>query len=277
MRNLMKQTSATAQPKAVKMQKNQMAMLFFWLMLGSISLLVLAKNVHAADENVGNLYEKTYKAQNQQNLKSLAENPDTKMYVGKNQAEDNISMLESGFDLMGTSGFTAKEVAPDLALSFGKSIKADQVLVYAKEAKKPKKSRMEFIKEKAKKGGEIEEKDLIEERSFEYYASYWAKLPMPLFGVHLIKLNQVSQDPETDEIKKVAEKGLKIIAVIQGSPAAQAGILRSDSLLKMGDAEMNKADDLFAAVKKYQGQTVPVLVKRGEEEITMQVALGSRK
>ena len=65
--------------------------------------------------------------------------------------------------------------------------------------------------------------------------------------------------------------------MIQESPAAKAGIIRSDSLLKMGDAEMNKPDDLFAAVKKYQGKTVPVTVLRGEEELTMDVALGSRK
>lgn len=269
---------AIVQVKAlnVEARKKQVNSLFFWLLVGCLSLLCLAPIANAAYDAI-NLYEKNFKAQNQQQLKSQNPNPDTKIFVGKKQGDDNISMLESGFDLIGTSGFTAKEISPDSALAFGKQLKADQVLVYSKEAKKPKKSKIEFIKEAAKKGGEIELKDLEEEKEYDYYASYWAKLPMPLFGVHLIKLNEVSQEPETGEIKKVAQKGLKLIAVIQESPAAKAGILRGDSLLQMGDADMNKPDDLFAAVKKYQGQTVPVKVLRGEQEMTMQVALNSRK
>lgn len=277
MRKLNQQGDVNVRAVTLKTQKNRVAVLFFWLMLGCLSLLVWTKGSHAADENVANPYEKNFKAQNQQQLKSANSVPDTKIYVGKKQEDDNISMLESGFDLIGTSGFTAKEVSPDSALAFGKQLKADQVLVYSKEAKKAKKSKIEFIKEAAKKGGEIELKDLEEDKEYDYYASYWAKLPMPLFGVHLIKLNQVSQEPETGEFKKVAQKGLKIIAVIQDSPAAKAGIMRTDSLLKMGDAQMNQPDDLFAAVKKYQGKTVPVTVLRGEEEMTMDVALGSRR
>lgn len=276
MRGIRKQAIVQVKALNVEARKKQVNSLFFWLLVGCLSLLCLAPIANAADDAI-NLYEKNFKAQNQQALKSMNHNPETLIFVGKKQAEDNISMLESGFDLIGTSGFTAKEISPDAALAFGKKLKADQVLVYSQEAKKPKKSKMEFIKEAAKKGGEIELKDLEEEKEYDYYASYWAKLPMPLFGVHLIKLNEVSQEPETGEIKKVAQKGLKLIAVIQESPAAKAGILRGDSLLKMGDAEMNKPDDLFAAVKKYQGQTVPVKVLRGEQEMTMQVALNSRK
>lgn len=276
MSGIRKQAIVQAKVLDADTRKKQANSLFFWLLVGCLSVLCLAPIVNAAD-NAINLYEKNFKAQNQQGLKSMNPNPETLIFVGKKQAEDNIAMLESGFDLIGTSGFTAKEISPDSALVFGKQLKADQVLVYSKEAKKPKKSKMEFIKEAAKKGGEIELKDLEEEKEYDYYASYWAKLPMPLFGVHLIKLNEVSQEPETGEIKKVAQKGLKLIAVIQESPAAKAGILRGDSLLKMGDADMNKPDDLFAAVKKFQGQTVPVKVLRGENELTMDVALGSRK
>ncbi len=277
MSEIRKQHLVEANTANIAAKKNQLVNLLFWLLLGCLSLQLWVQTAHAADDADKNLYEKNFKQQNQQQLKSINPAPDTQIYVGKNQNEDNISMLESGFDLIGTSGFTAKEISPDFALAFGKKLKADQVLVYSKEAKKPKKSKMEFIKEKAKSGGEIELKDLEEEKEYAYYASYWAKLPMPLFGVHLIKLNQVSQDPETDEIKKVAQKGLKIIAVIQDSPAARAGIMTTDSLLKMGDAQLNQPDDLFAAVKKYQGQTVPVTVLRGEQEMTIEVALGARK
>ena len=61
-----------------------------------------------------NLYEKNYKEQNNSNLKSMQANPDTKMYVSNHFDDDNISMLESGYDMMGSSGFEAGSIAPDL-------------------------------------------------------------------------------------------------------------------------------------------------------------------
>ncbi len=263
-------------------QKNpqRTALIVFFSILSIIGMMIAMQTLSFAEAAIVNLYAKNYKEQNPQQLKSMEANPDTKMYVSNHKDKDNISMLESGYDLMGTSGFTATEISPDLALQHGKTIKADTVLVYSKYGSaKTKQSKLAFIKEKAKKnGGEIDEKDLVEEDvQYDYYASYWAKLPMPLFGIHIIKLNQVSQDPETDEVKKEAQKGLKILAVIKDSPAAKAEILKGDNLLKMADTTINKPDDLFAAVKKYQGKTIPVVVQRGEQEMTLNVALNSRK
>jgi len=254
----------------------------FFSILSLISIMIAMQTFSFAEvaktTNV-NLYAKNYKEQNPQKLQSMEKSPDTKMYVSNHKDEDNISMLENGYDLMGTSGFTATEISPDLALQQGKAIKADMVLVYSKYGSaKTKQSKLAFIKEKAKlNGGVIDEKDLEEEAvEYDYHASYWAKLPTPLFGIHIIKLNQVSQDPETDEIKKVEQKGLKILAVIKDSPAAKAEILKGDNVLKIGEATINKPEDLFAAVKKYQGQSIPVLIQRGDQEMKMNVALNSR-
>jgi hypothetical protein len=83
-----------------------------------------------------NLYEQHYKAQNGGNLKSMEARPDTKMYVSNHDDEDNISMLETGYDMIGSSGFEAGGIAPDLALEHAKLIKADVVLVYSKYASK---------------------------------------------------------------------------------------------------------------------------------------------
>ena len=161
--------------------------LISFLAIGSV---FFAANIHAAD-NV-NLYAKNYKAQNQNNLKSLSANPDTKMFVSNHKDEDNIAMMEDGFDMMGTSGFEAGNVSADLALAYGKSIKADTVLVYSKygSAKTPD-SKIQLIKEAMKTKREVTAKDLEpEEEKYNYYASYWAKLPTPLMGVHVIKLVQ---------------------------------------------------------------------------------------
>ena len=264
-------TNKVASLSMFQSQKKQLERML--LVLLGLGTLFYAFNVYAAE----NPYEKNYRVQNSNNLKSLSPAPDTKMYVSNHKDEDNISMLESGYDMMGTSGFDATDTPADLALQFGKTIKADTVLVYSKygSAKTPA-SKLQLIKEAAKRGGEIDAKDLEEPATeYQYYASYWAKLPMPLLGVHLIKLKPMA-DPDSD-VKPVDEKGLNIIAVIKESPAAKAGIVKGDVLLKLGDVDLNKPDDLFAAVKRYEGQAVPVELMRDQSNMKVTVALNSRK
>lgn len=246
------------------------------LSLIGLSALLLARQSHAAEVNP---YEQNYQEQNTYHLKSQSDNPDTKILASNHKDDDNISMLESGYDLMGTSGFTATEAAPELALQYAKSIKADAVLVYRKYGSaKTSHSKLEFIKQAAKKGGEIDAKDLVDEPvNYAYYASYWAKLPMPILGVHVIKLKRQVDTDDAEAAQVVEEPGLKIIAVIQESPAAKAHIVKGDALLKIGDVTLVKPDDLFAAVARYQGQVVAIELQRGDAEIKTTVALNTRK
>lgn len=260
------QTQVLAQKKA--------PITFMLLSLLSLGTLLLATQLHAEEAN---LYTKNYQAQNANQPKSQSENPDTKMYVSNHKDDDNISMLESGYDMMGSSAFKGKDdVAVDGALQQGKAIKADTVLVYRKySSAKTASGKIELYREAAKHGGEIDAKDLVDEPTeYSYYASYWVKLPMPLLGVHVIKLVKAASDAGE---KRAEEQGLKIIAVIKESPAAKANIVKGDTLLKIGDVELKKADDLFAAVKRYQGQTVDVVLRRGDEDIKTTVALNSRQ
>jgi membrane-associated protease RseP (regulator of RpoE activity) len=197
------------------------------------------------------------------------------MYVSNHKDEDNISMLENGYDMMGTSAFDATDTPADQALQFGKTIQADTVLVYSKYgSQKTASSKLQMVKEAAKNGGEIDAKALEEPAmEYQYYASYWAKLPKPLLGVHIIKLKQRANP---DNQKATDEKGLNIIAVIKDSPAAKAGMVKGDVLLKIGEMELIQPDDLFAAVKRYAGQTVPVELAHNQENVKVTVALNSR-
>jgi len=184
-------------------------------------------------------------------------------------------MLEDGYDMIGSSGFSATEAAPDLALQHAKAIKADTVLIYKKyESAKTASSKVQLIKEAAKKGEDIDPNDLVEEPTqYYFYASYWAKLPMPLLGVHIIKLKKSTNEDDTEA---QAEPGLRVIAVIKDSPAAKAGIARGDTVMKIGDMALVNADDLFAAVKKYAGQTVAVALERKGVPAEVSVAINSR-
>jgi hypothetical protein len=240
-------------------------------LLGLLLLLAVSTNIYAAE----NLYEKNYKAQNLGNLVSLQANPDTKMFVSNHKDEDNISMLEDGYDLMGSSGFEATDVAPELALQHAKSIKADTVLVYRKYGSaKTKASKLQLIKEAARKGGgEVDTKDLVEEPTqYKYYASYWAKLPTPLLGVHIIKL--ASRDSETEQV--IENKGLKVLAVVKDSPAAKAGLSRGDVLLKIKDVELGKPEELSSVVRQFQGQNVAIEYEREGTKNIAQAHINSR-
>ncbi len=241
-------------------------------MLKNLAGLVILVGLHTSSFAAENLYEKNYKAQNTTNLVSLQANPDTKIYVSNHKDDDNISMLENGYDMMGTSGFEAGDVAPELALRHAKSIKADTVLIYKKYGSaKTAASKIQMIKEAAKKGGgEIDAEDLIEEPTqYKYYASYWAKLPMPLLGVHVIKLV-----PKGEDVAPV--DGVNIIAVIQGSPAAQSGLLRGDVLMTLGGKAVNRPEELAALVGELQGQTIPVAILRDGEAKTLQAQINKR-
>jgi hypothetical protein len=244
-----------------------------WMLMGLLATgtLLMASKLLAADANP---YESNYKAQNTGNLSSLEAKPESKMYVSNHKDEDNISMLESGYDLMGSSGFEGSDVLPELALQHAKAIKADTVLIYKKYGSaKNSASKLELIREAAKKGGEIDDKDLKEEPiQYKYYASYWAKLPTPLLGVHIIKL--ASRDAETEQV--VEKKGLKVLAVIKDSPAAKAGLLRGDVLLKISDVELNKPEELSPLVSKFQGQNVPIEYERAGVKVATKAQINQR-
>lgn len=248
-----------------------------WMLVSllTIGTLFMAGKLLAAE----NLFEKNYKAQNNGNLVSLQASPDTKMYVSNHKDDDNISMLENGFDMMGSSGFAAGEVPADLALQHAKAIKADTVLVYTKfGSAKTAASKIAVIKEAAKKGGGVvEDKDLIEDPTqYDYYASYWAKLPSPLLGVHIIKLVLVAEDEEEAAANKKINTGLKILAVIKDSPAAKAGLKRGDTLYKIADVELNKPEELSGVVRKYQGENVTIEFERAGVKNTANAQINTR-
>lgn len=220
-----------------------------------------------------NPFEENYYAQNQASLTSMQTQPETQMLRGTKQADDNTSMLENGFDLMGSSSFDADEVSPDLALAHAKVIKADQVLLYVKQlTSETNASKIQKMREMAKENdGKVSEKALSKSgKRYKYAATYWAKLPPPLLGVHIVKLNAINNG------ESMPEKGLKLIAVIKESPAANAALMRGDVLLSIGENELEKPDDLFKAVAQYQGQTVEINYERDQVPMKTMVSINRR-
>lgn len=74
-----------------------------------------------------------------------------------------------------------------------------------------------------------------------------------------------------------SDPGYKISGVQAGSPAEKAGVLAGDIMVKFGDKEIKDLYDYTAALGEYKpGQEVNVVLKRGNEEVTVTIKLGSK-
>jgi putative serine protease PepD len=73
------------------------------------------------------------------------------------------------------------------------------------------------------------------------------------------------------------DRGAIIAQVVPGSPAEQAGLRRGDVVVRFGDKDIGTAENLVDAVRaRKPGDRVEVAFRRGEEQRTVTVTLGSR-
>ena len=245
-----------------------------FIMLNLFSTLAIAEEA--------NLFQVNYSTQSNNNLHSLQKKPDTKIYAGMNKEKDNIRMLEDGYDLMGISSFQGSFVEPNQALKHAQAIEADAVLVYDRKINEMTRSaRLRQIHDEIKKESkgekntviEVSEADLKDKNSkFEFYATYWAKLPPPILGLHVIKL--ITKNSDTKETQQ--EKGLKVIAVIKDSPAFKAGIQKGDVVLAFNDVNTESPEEFSKSVFKQQGNKVKIKYARDDEEKVVAAELNRR-
>ena len=85
-------------------------------------------------------------------------------------------------------------------------------------------------------------------------------------------------DPETASFDLPTDHGAVVVQVSPDTPADGAGIKEGDVILRIGDIELN-SDMPFLNVLALitPGETEPVLLNRGGEEITVQVTFTSRE
>lgn len=71
--------------------------------------------------------------------------------------------------------------------------------------------------------------------------------------------------------------GYKLGGVTDGSPAAKAGLKAGDIIIQFGDKKISNIYDFTYALGNYvPGNKVNVLVKRGDEQLNVEIVLGSR-
>ncbi len=74
------------------------------------------------------------------------------------------------------------------------------------------------------------------------------------------------------------QPGYALMGVTRGGPAEKAGILGGDIIVHFGDSKIGNLSDFDSALRKFKaGDRVPVLVKRGSDEVQLEVVLDPPK
>jgi len=178
-----------------------------------------------------------------------------RLFAGSDKVKDYYRLLEDGYDMLGYSSFETGVVPPDEALQQANNVHAALVLVYNAGVD-------HVANRQNRKTDDVG--DQQDGTIYQYFATYWAKLPTPLLGLHVQR-----ERPDDDA-------GLEVMAVIKSSPAADAGLLRGDVLTRIGDVELHKPEQLSQAAQRYSGQSVELVWRRGDNELMKSVTLSRR-
>jgi hypothetical protein len=217
-----------------------------------------------------------------------------KVLHGSNEEEDSLKMLEDGYGLIGYSSFNAGDVDENGAITQAKKVHASVVILYSKYTNTvsgsmpltlpdTQTSSTSLYGDVYSSGGYASYSGSAytttygtkttyipySVRRYDYMATYWVKFKKPIFGVHVKDLTTKMRQ----EIN--SNKGMLVNAVIKGSPAFQADILKDDVLRRIGDVEIYKYESIQKALAKYAGQVVNVIVLRNGKEIEKEIQLNT--
>lgn len=102
-----------------------------------------------------------------------------------------------------------------------------------------------------------------------------AAFAIALAGLATTVYTATAQTPTAAATQAEDERGVLIVSVQRGGPAAKAGLRRGDIILRVNDVEVNDAQALRDALAKFKpGEQVQVRVMRGDRELTFKVTLG---
>lgn len=223
-----------------------------------------------------------------------------KIFRGTDQKEDTQKMLEDGFFLIGFSQFNSREVSRAYALAFAKKIHAAEVLIYSRYTNTvtemvptvtPVTTRIETIHNDGERFREDRDRGRLTRPSvstttitefdttylptavnqYDYYATYWIKGRPPIVGIRPRNLS-------TDERQRLGtNKGIVVMAVVTGSPAFKADILKGDIVMKVNGQDILSVQNFYhTIVPPLQGKTAVLTILRNGELLTRTIRVGER-
>jgi hypothetical protein len=104
---------------------------------------------------------------------------------------------------------------------------------------------------------------------FEYGATYWVKMKMPVLGVQV-------RDPNLEERTAAGtNKGAVVVLSIKGGPAFEADMLPGDLVIKINDNDVVGFQDLIRMAGKNRGQLVDFEIIRAGKIIHKKIQLNN--
>lgn len=106
------------------------------------------------------------------------------------------------------------------------------------------------------------------------------KADHPYLGVRMVTVTpelkrQINQDPNAT-IKINVDQGVLVVEVVQGSPAAQAGVRAGDIITGLGGQKITRADEVQRVVEGTEiGQSLVMEVERNGQTVKLQVRPGA--
>jgi len=225
-------------------------------------------------------------------LKTPWEEP--KVFYGKNQEDDYQNMIENGYMMIGYSSFNASNVDQRGAISQAKSVHAYALVLYSKYTHtvsgaipltipNTTTSSTTFSGNVYGLGGDANYTGTANTTKYgtkttyipysvnrsDYIATYWVKIKPAVFGVRF----KTPTNKERANFK--TNKGMIVMAVINGSPAFRADIFKGDLLQKIGDINIYEGNDFHKGLKKYSANKTNITILRNGELITKEVAFNS--
>jgi membrane-associated protease RseP (regulator of RpoE activity) len=190
------------------------------------------------------------------------------LLTGQDPEEEGLAMLENGYILVGYSKFIAGPVDPRQAIEQARRVGAAVVLAYGQYPYTAS-GFVPFVLWSPETSGDgrpsrhagapsTPRKPPPSSERYDYLVTYWAKAKPGGLGLFV-------RDLSSDERSRLRrEGGVVVTAVVKGSPAFHAELVRGDVIVRMGGQDIADEPGLFRALSRFIGQEVEVEVIRGK-------------
>jgi membrane-associated protease RseP (regulator of RpoE activity) len=228
-----------------------------------------------------NPYEQSYtgitSSQPSQEVPVMAAQVEPQLYVTNDLERDDLSLLENGYVLIGYSAFNSGTVDSKLAIKQAKKVGATLVLIQSQythtvtgvipyTVQNPSQTvtthnsgriygssgyeRYSGTSTTTVPGDYTTYQIPYSEDRYAYAATFWAKVERCGVGLWFNDL--------TDELRRTigSNRGVVVTAVIKGSPAFNADIMRGDIITRINDEIVADRQSFSAALGRYAGKEI---------------------
>jgi hypothetical protein len=210
------------------------------------------------------------------------------LYRGTTPDEDNAAMFENGYVLIGYSSFNGPLNSQNDPLAVARKVRAHVVVVYGTYTNTVAGSIPYTVRSPGTyvttnstgtiygtagsatytgttqtyvPGTSTTHQIPYSIDRYDQTASFWVKAKPPRFGVAWRELT-----PD-ERARLQRNRGVVVMAVVKGSAAFMADIMRGDILIRFGPDDVIDGQSAYGLLDKYEGQDVEVTLWRSDTEI----------